>query len=57
LLSARNSELGDSYVERALIQLAPLPLREIADGIFKSARDFGKTSDDQTLLLVRHTGG
>jgi hypothetical protein len=57
VFDSRNSELGDSYVESALIQLAPLPLPEIAAGIFKSARDFGKTSDDQTLLLVRRTRG
>jgi hypothetical protein len=57
VFDSRNSELGDAYIERTLIRLAPRSLLEIATGIFKSARDFGKTSDDQTLLIVRHTGG
>lgn len=53
VFNSRNKELGESYVEQALTKFASFPLSEIADEIFKSARSFGKTSDDQTLLLVR----
>jgi phosphoserine phosphatase RsbU/P len=56
VFDAKNRELGESYVERALVQLATLPLQEIAAGIFKAAKNFGKATDDQTLLLVRRTG-
>jgi Stage II sporulation protein E (SpoIIE) len=55
VFDSRNKELGESYVEQILTNLALLPLPEIAGAIFKSARSFGKTSDDQTLLLVRRT--
>ncbi|HMG84412.1 MAG TPA: PP2C family protein-serine/threonine phosphatase [Terracidiphilus sp.] len=57
VFNARNKELGEPYIEQELAGLASLPLPEIAAAIFKAARAFGKTSDDQTLLLVRRTGG
>jgi sigma-B regulation protein RsbU (phosphoserine phosphatase) len=57
VFDSREKELGESHIERALIQFASFPLPAISDGIFKSARHFGMTSDDQTLLLVRRTDG
>jgi len=51
--NAKNDELGDSYIDAALTQLSTLPLFEIGAGLLQSARNFGKTIDDQTLLLLR----
>jgi serine phosphatase RsbU (regulator of sigma subunit) len=56
IFDSKSKELGDSYIEQTLPRLANLPLQQIAADIFKSARNFGKNSDDQTLLLVRRTG-
>lgn len=50
-----SEELGEQYIENTLAQLSGLPLAEVADGIFREARAFGKTTDDQTLLLLRRS--
>jgi len=55
VFDSREKELGETYIETALTRLASHPLPEIANGIFKSARRFGKIADDQTLLLVRRS--
>jgi hypothetical protein len=51
--NVKNDELGDSYIDAALTQLSTVPLSEIGAEILRSARNFGKTTDDQTLLLLR----
>jgi sigma-B regulation protein RsbU (phosphoserine phosphatase) len=53
IFDSDDHELGDGYIESTLIRLAALPLSKVADSIFRSARAFGKATDDQTLLLVR----
>jgi hypothetical protein len=53
VFDAKGQELGDGYIESALTRLASLPLSEISDGIFTSAKRFGKVTDDQSLLLLR----
>jgi len=53
IFNSRNRELGDDYISKELSMAAPRPLKEIADGILHFARDFGKATDDQTLLLLR----
>jgi len=53
VFDSKDRELGDHYIERALTQLASLPIAKVADGIFESAKAYGKATDDQTLLLVR----
>jgi hypothetical protein len=37
-----------------LVGLVSLPLSEISEEILWFARAFGKTTDDQTLRLLRH---
>jgi len=53
VFDSRDRELGDSYIEGALTHLAALLLPAISESIFGSAREHGKATDDQTLLLVR----
>ena len=55
VFNAKEHELGDSYIATALSRLAARPLPEIASAILEIARRFGKTVDDQTLLLVRQS--
>ena len=55
VFDSKEKELGEIYIETTLTRLASLPLSEIANGIFKSAKKFGKIADDQTLLLVRRS--
>ena len=55
VFDSKEKELGEIYIETTLTRLASLPLPEIANGIFKSAKKFGKIADDQTLLLVRRS--
>ncbi len=57
IFDAVDREIGDGYIERALVRLADLPLAAVADGIFREARAFGKATDDQTLLLMRRREG
>lgn len=51
--NATGIELGDSYIDDALSRLSARSLPEISGEILRSARSFGKTADDQTLLLLR----
>jgi sigma-B regulation protein RsbU (phosphoserine phosphatase) len=51
--NATGTELGDSYIDGALTRLSAHPLAEIGEEILQSARSFGKTADDKTLLLLR----
>ena len=53
VFDSKDRELGDHYIESALTRLASLPIAKVADGIFESAKAYGKATDDQTLLLVR----
>lgn len=53
VFDSHDRELSDSYIEGALTRLAALPLPAISESIFGSAREHGKATDDQTLLLVR----
>jgi serine phosphatase RsbU (regulator of sigma subunit) len=46
-------EFGIERVERAVAADPRGSLQEMASGILKSARAFGKQEDDQTLLLIR----
>ena len=51
----KGNELGELYIEDTLTRFGDRPLTEIAERIFKSAKEFGKVLDDQTLLLVRRS--
>jgi serine phosphatase RsbU (regulator of sigma subunit) len=53
VFDSKGHELGDAYIGTALAGLASLPLSEISEDILRFARAFGKTTDDQTLLLLR----
>jgi hypothetical protein len=53
VFDSKGNELGDAYIESALVNQAALPLAEIAAQILHAAKAFGKTTDDQTLLLLR----
>lgn len=53
IADSNNIELGDLYIEDALIRYASRPLDEIAAEIFKTTSAVGKPQDDQTLLLLR----
>jgi serine phosphatase RsbU (regulator of sigma subunit) len=53
IFDSHDRELGDSYIESTLARFANLPLSSVADRIFRFAKDYGKATDDQTLLLVR----
>ena len=53
VFDSKNRELGDSYISTILMRLSSRPLREISDEIFKTARSFGKMTDDQSLLIAR----
>jgi hypothetical protein len=53
VFDSKNRELGDSYISTILMRLSSRPLREISDEIFKTARNFGKITDDQSLLIAR----
>ena len=48
----KGHELGDTYIGTAVASLASLPLSEISEDILRFARAFGKTTEDQTLLLL-----
>ena len=53
VFDSKGNELGDTYIETPLTGFASRPLFEISEDILKSVRAFGKTTDDQTLLLLR----
>ena len=53
VFDSKDRELGDDYISQTLNMAASRPLKEIADDILHVARKFGKTTDDQTLLLLR----
>lgn len=53
IADSHNVELGESYIENALIRYTSRPLDEIAEEIFTTTRAFGKAQDDQSLLLLR----
>jgi sigma-B regulation protein RsbU (phosphoserine phosphatase) len=53
VFDAGQKELGDVYIEQALVGLAEQPLDVIAKSILETAHRFGKIVDDQTLLLLR----
>jgi hypothetical protein len=53
VFDSKDRELGDEYISQALRVAASRPLSEIANDILHFARKFGKTTDDQTLLLMR----
>jgi len=46
-------EIGYAHIEAALIECADRPLPEIANRILEAAAQFGKITDDRTLLLIR----
>jgi hypothetical protein len=46
-------EIGYAHIEAALVECAGRPLAEIAGRILQAAANFGKITDDRTLLLIR----
>jgi len=46
-------EIGYAHIEAALVECAGRPLSEIAGRILEAAANFGKITDDRTLLLIR----
>jgi len=55
VFDSHGKELGDTYIDDALVLKANRPLAEIAEAVFETARSFGKIADDQTLLLMRQS--
>jgi hypothetical protein len=53
VFNTKDRELGDDYISQILRVSAPRPLKEIAANILHFARNHGKATDDQTLLLLR----
>jgi hypothetical protein len=53
VFDANDHELGLDRLKVAILADASRPLREIAEGIARLAREHGPQVDDQTLLLVR----
>ena len=51
------AELGMEPIKSAFLKAAERPLPEIFENLRKVALSFGKQDDDQTMLLVRCTGG
>jgi serine phosphatase RsbU (regulator of sigma subunit) len=54
IFDSRGEELGYRHVEQALMECASRPLCEIVDQIVGRATEFGKVTDDRTLLLLRY---
>jgi serine phosphatase RsbU (regulator of sigma subunit) len=50
---SKQRELGSLYIEDLLRQRGLDPLPAIAHSILEAARQYGKVTDDQTLLLIR----
>jgi serine phosphatase RsbU (regulator of sigma subunit) len=53
VFDSKDRELGDAYISQILSVSAPRPLKEISHDILHFPRNHGKTTDDQTLLLLR----
>jgi hypothetical protein len=50
----RGEELGYRHIEQALTESASKPLCEIVDQIVRRTSEFGRVTDDRTLLLLRY---
>jgi hypothetical protein len=53
IFNRAGEEIGYAHIEAALIECAGRPLAEIASRILQAAADYGKITDDRTLLLIR----
>ena len=53
VFDSKQRELGSAYIEELLQQRGLDPLPAIAHSILEAARQYGKVTDDQTLLLIR----